>query len=212
MSEERLEVPKVYQAINNVSNELLSGIGKDSKNQHQGFMFRGIDSVYNALAPALVRHKLVIAPRIIKRDVVERQTSRGGALFYVVVEAQFDFISSEDGSVHTVTNFGEAMDSGDKATNKAMSIAYKYAAFQTFCIPTEDTSIDPDNDVHNVAPLKKNEDVMPYIKALSSANTIDELKAEFGKAWGALEDSANKASVKDFYDNRKSALSGGENV
>lgn len=53
---------------------------------------------------------------------------------------------------------------------------------------------------------------MPYIKALSSANTIDELKDEFGKAWGELEDSANKASVKDFYDNRKSALSGGENV
>ena len=51
-------------------------------------------------------------------------------MFYVTVRAEFDFVSTEDGSIHTVVTYGEAMDSGDKATNKAMSIAYKYAAFQ----------------------------------------------------------------------------------
>ena len=35
------------------------------------------------------------------------------------------------------------MDSGDKASNKAMSAAFKYACFQTFCIPTEEMQ-DPD--------------------------------------------------------------------
>ena len=206
MSEElkKVEAPKVYQAINNVSNELLSGIQKGSKNQMQGFMFRGIDAVYNALSPALVKHKLVIAPRIKSREVVERKTARGGALFYVVVEAEFDFISSEDGSIHTVTNFGEAMDSGDKATNKAMSIAYKYAAFQTFCIPTEDTSIDPDSEVHDVAPQ---EDVMQYIKDMSNSDDLESLKHAFGVAWSSLNDPANKAKIKEFYDNRKGVLS-----
>lgn len=141
---------KVYEAINNVSNELLAGIKKDSVNQHQRFNFRGIDAVYNALAPALVKHKLVILPRMTERTVEERASARGGALFYVTVRAEFDFVSSEDGSKHTVVTYGEAMDSGDKATNKAMSIAYKYAAFQAFCIPTEETSIDPDAEVHEV--------------------------------------------------------------
>lgn len=142
---------KVYKAISEVSGEMLAGIAKDRKNQQQGFMFRGIDAVYNALAPALVKHGLLILPRITSRTVTERATKSGGALFYVVVEAEFDFVSTEDGSKHTVKTYGEAMDSGDKATNKAMSIAYKYAAFQAFCIPTEDTAIDADATAHNVA-------------------------------------------------------------
>ena len=141
----------VYHAIGQVSNELLTGIGKEKHNQQQGFNFRGIDDVYNALAPALVKHGLVILPRILDRTVTERQTQKGGALFYVVVKAEFDFVCAEDGSKHTVVTFGEAMDSGDKATNKAMSIAYKYAAFQVFCIPTEDTAQDADGTVHDVA-------------------------------------------------------------
>ena len=41
------------------------------------------------------------------------------------------------------------MDSGDKATNKAMSAAYKYAALQTFCIPTEGDN-DADATTHEV--------------------------------------------------------------
>lgn len=142
---------KVYKAISEVSGEMLAGIAKDRKNQQQGFMFRGIDAVYNALAPALVKHGLLILPRITSRTVTDRATKSGGALFYVVVEAEFDFVSTEDGSKHTVKTYGEAMDSGDKATNKAMSIAYKYAAFQAFCIPTEDTAIDADATAHNVA-------------------------------------------------------------
>ena len=146
---------KVYKAISGVSNELLPGIAKGSKNQQQGFMFRGIDAVYNALAPALVKHGLLILPRMISRESTERTTKNGGVLFYVTVEAEFDFISTEDGSKHTVKTYGEAMDSGDKATNKAMSIAYKYAAFQAFCIPTEETSIDADATTHSVAPMQQ---------------------------------------------------------
>ena len=57
----------------------------------------------------------------------------GGALFYTTVDAEFDFVSAVDGSKHTAATIGEAMDSGDKSTNKAMSIAYKYAVFLTFC-------------------------------------------------------------------------------
>lgn len=110
--------------------------------------FRGIDDVYNALAPLLASHRLSILPRMVGRGVVERTSSKGNALFYTTVEAEFDFVSGDDGSTHTVRTFGEAMDSGDKSTNKAMSAAYKYAAFMTFCIPTEG---DADADTHEVS-------------------------------------------------------------
>jgi hypothetical protein len=126
------------------------GIGKNKKNTTQNFMYRGVDDVMNALAPVLSRVGLVILPRVTKREVTERQSKNGGALFYVALEVEFDFVAAEDGSKHTVgPMIGEAMDSGDKASNKAMAVAYKYACFQAFCIPTEVVE-DPDAEVHNV--------------------------------------------------------------
>lgn len=140
----------VYQCIAKVSEKLAKeGIAKDRKNDQQGYKFRGIDDVYNALAPILAEFGLVVIPRILSREVTERVTQKGGVLFYVVVEAEFDFVSASDGSKVTVRTFGEAMDSGDKATNKSMSAAYKYAAMQTFCIPTEGNN-DADHTTHTV--------------------------------------------------------------
>jgi len=143
---------KVYQAINAVQGALAStGIAKDRRNtQGSGYQFRGIDDVYNAISPLLAQHGLCIIPRMIARHCEERQSKSGGALFYVTVEAEFDFVAAEDGSKHTARTFGEAMDSGDKATNKAMSAAYKYAAFQTFAIPTEGNP-DADSETHEVS-------------------------------------------------------------
>ena len=134
----------VYQAINAVQKALTkTGIAKDrTAQQGANFKFRGIDDVYNALAPLLAANGLCILPRMLSRKRDERQSTAGKALFYVTVEAEFDFVSAEDGSRHVVKTFGEAMDSGDKATNKAMSAAYKYACLQAFSIPTEG-----DNDV-----------------------------------------------------------------
>lgn len=143
----------VYKAIAAVQGELAKvGIAKTRKNkQGEGYMFRGIDDVYAALSPLLSQHGLCVIPRVIERISVERQSSRGNPLFYVTVHAEFDFVSSEDGSKHTAATYGEAMDSGDKATNKAMSAAYKYAAFMTFAIPTEGDN-DADGTTHDVAP------------------------------------------------------------
>jgi hypothetical protein len=148
MSEQK--PPHVYQAIAGVMGELAKvGIGKNNKNTQQGYKFRGIDDVYNALAPLLARAQLLILPRVLNRTVSERETKSGGVLFYVVLDVEFDLVSGEDGSKHTIRVVGEAMDSGDKATNKAMSAAYKYACMEAFCIPTEGDN-DADATTHEV--------------------------------------------------------------
>ena len=137
---------EVYKAINAVQADLCAeGITKNRRNQAQSYNFRGIDDVYNALSPLLAKHGLCILPRILTRTCDERATKSGGSMFYITVEAEFDFVAASDGSKHVVRTFGEAMDSADKATNKAMSAAYKYAAFQAFAIPTEG---DNDADAH----------------------------------------------------------------
>lgn len=144
-------LPSVYSKIAAVQAALAhTGISKARSNQQQGYKFRGIDDVFNALAPLLAEHGLCVLPRILSREFVERKNAKGNPLFYVTVEAEFDFVSADDGSVHTVRTFGEAMDSADKATNKAMSAAYKYAALMAFAIPTEGDN-DADATTHDVA-------------------------------------------------------------
>jgi hypothetical protein len=138
---------EVYKAINGVQAQLAAvGISKTRRNQQQGYQFRGIDEIYNVVSPMLAEAGLCILPRVLSRQQTERATVKGGVLFSVVVEVEFDFVSSKDGSRHTVKTFGEAMDSADKATNKAMSAAYKYAVIQAFAIPTEG---DNDADAHS---------------------------------------------------------------
>jgi hypothetical protein len=139
---------KVYQAINKVQ-AALAKVGISKNSQAMGYKFRGIDAVYNHLAPLIAEHGLCILPRMLSRQCEERVSAQNKALFYVTVEAEFDLVCSEDGSKHTVKTFGEAMDSGDKATNKAMSSAFKYACFQAFCIPTEADN-DTENETHEV--------------------------------------------------------------
>lgn len=145
--------PGVYVAIAAIQGDLAkTGIAKNRENkQGSGYMFRGIDDVYAALAPLLSSHGLCVIPRMVDREVVERTSRNGGALFYTTVKAEFDFIAVADGSSCTACTYGEAMDSGDKSTNKAMSAAYKYAAFLTFAIPTEGDN-DADAKTHDVQP------------------------------------------------------------
>ncbi|EKS1846896.1 ERF family protein [Cronobacter muytjensii] len=177
----------VYQAISAVAREMAAtGISKDRTNTQQNFKFRGIDQVYNALAPALVNHGLLILPRITERTVTERTTPKGTVLFYVVVKAEFDFVSTKDGSVHTVVTYGEAMDSGDKATNKAMSIAYKYAAFQAFCIPTEETAIDADAEVHYIQPADADTILAEFTQYAGAENDAKKLQEQYASTWTRL--------------------------
>jgi hypothetical protein len=144
----------VYRSISAVTKALAkSGIEKTRVDEHRRYQFRGIDDIYNNLAPLLAENGLVIMPRVVSRECVERTSRHNIALFYTVLQCEFDFIAVEDGSKHTVVTYGEAMDSGDKSTNKAMSAAYKYAVIQTFAIPTTGDN-DADATTHDVVPDK----------------------------------------------------------
>jgi hypothetical protein len=187
---------KVYQAINAVQAALsVEGIGKHRTNtQGSGYKFRGIDDVYNALSPLLAKHGLVIMPRMIARTCEDRTSKSGGALFYVTVEAEFDFVAAEDGSSHTARTFGEAMDSGDKATNKAMSAAYKYAAFQAFAIPTEGNP-DADAETHEVSVKMAENVIADWIAHIDSSANGAEFKARVADAEAACREVGDAAAL-----------------
>lgn len=198
---------KVYEKIAAITAEMSKiGIAKSSKNSQQNYMFRGIDAVYGALSPLLAKHGLCVLPRVIEHAVVERETQKGGALFYTTLKVEFDFVAAEDASKHTVCTIGEAMDTGDKSSNKAMSAAYKYACFQAFCIPTEGDN-DADATTHEVAAKPPTREVNKYASRITDAaeadnkesvkQLMDEIR-EAGNEWRVAVWFALPKGVKDY--------------
>ena len=128
----------------------VGAIGKDSKNQQQGFMYRGIDAVMNALNPVMSKLGLFIVPEVLEQTREERVNAKGTTLLYSILKMKYTMYAPDGSNVSCIV-LGEGMDTGDKASNKAMSVALKYAMFQLFMIPTEEM-VDPDSEVHEVKP------------------------------------------------------------
>lgn len=143
MSQNSEETKNIFQAMACVMEE-IEAIGKDKK--QQGFNYRGIDDVYNTLHPILSKHGIFTTPEALEQGRTERVNKNGTVLFYTTIKMKYVFWCTDGSSVSCVV-FGEAMDSGDKSTAKAMSIAHKYALLQTFSIPTEEL-IDQEMDVY----------------------------------------------------------------
>lgn len=183
---------EIYQAIIGVMSD-IGVIGKEKKNVQHGFKYRGVDDVMNALQPVMVHQGLFVVPEIIDQKREERQTNRGGNLIYSVCTVRYTFYAKDGSSVQCVV-VGEGMDSGDKATNKAMSIAFKYACFQVFCIPTEEMK-DPDADVHEVVP--KNEPAeKPAVTAVKAK--ANEVKRLLVKVCGGDKEAAQQAWHEEY--------------
>ena len=140
----------IYSAIPAIISE-VGCVAKGSKNQQQGYMYRSADDVCDALHDALGKHKVTPTCAIESREASERASKSGGVLFTVVLKCRFTFWG-EDGSSVATEAIGEAMDSADKATNKAMTAAYKYALLQVFCLMGHE---DADQVTHEPTPAKR---------------------------------------------------------
>lgn len=148
--------PLIFKAIQNVMSE-LGAISKDRKNDQQGYRFRGIEDCYNALNPLFAKHGIFTAPRVVKNEKEVYLNKSGGRMIHVMLEVEYDFFAIDGSKVTVGPIAAEGNDMSDKASNKAMSAAHKYAFIQVFSIPTEDIE---DSDKSTVefpapAPAKK---------------------------------------------------------
>lgn len=178
---------EIHQKIPIIMSE-IGAIQKAKKNAQQGFMYRGVDDVMNALQPLLHKHGVFIVPEVLEQKREERQTNKGGNLIYSVCTIKYTFYAS-DGSFITAVVVGEGMDSGDKATNKAMAIAFKYACFQVFCIPTEEMK-DPDADTPEPSMPKesaKSKQEPELFICRDCGEVIKPVKTSKGKVYGVRE-------------------------
>lgn len=126
----------IHEAICATMND-VGAVTKGDFNQYDKYKFRGIDAVMNALNPAMRKNGIFVVPEVLEHHQEERQSQKGGLMIYTICKVKYTFYAKDGSSLDAVV-VGEAMDRSDKSTNKAMSAAFKYACFQTFCIPTEE--------------------------------------------------------------------------
>jgi hypothetical protein len=132
---------KIHEAIAAIMEE-VGGVAKSRTNPQQGYKYRGIADVTLACQPIMAKHKVHLSPHAILNEVADyMDTKSGGKMLHVRQTIEYRFYHA-DGSFVPCVVTGEAMDSGDKTSNKVMSAALKYALTQTFCIPETDPDVD----------------------------------------------------------------------
>ncbi len=182
----------IYKQIPLIISE-IGAIEKTRKGQGISYAFRGIDDIYFALQPLLAKHKVFFAPNVLKQDRETRETKSGGVMTYTILTVEYVFYA-EDGSHFKLVTVGEAMDTSDKSSNKAMSAALKYATLQLFCIPTEeekDTEYQSHSPMAPTLPTKPQDATSPDLGPIISEPQLKRLYAIQKKS--GIPDEAMKA-------------------
>lgn len=144
----------IYEAIAGVMQD-VGAVGKDAENTFDKYKYRSIDAVMNAMHPAMVKHRVFVAPEVLEQTREERESKNGSVMVYSITKVRYTFYTDDGSSVQAVV-IGEGSDRGDKSMNKAMSAAFKYALFQVFCLPTAEM-VDSETESPEFAPRKKAE-------------------------------------------------------
>lgn len=174
-----MENSKIYSSIINTMKS-VGAVAKGEFNTYDKYKFRGIDAVMNALGPAMRQNGIFCTPHVISHIQEARDSRKGEKLMYTIVHVEYTFYA-DDGSSVKADVYGEAMDRSDKSTNKAMSAAFKYALFQTFCIPTEDfidTEIESPEPNQQKPVSKKEQDSEPDCPREEAFPPIEQMVGE----------------------------------
>lgn len=189
---------KIFTAICGIIGE-IGAIGKNKVNAQQNFKYRGVDDVMNALQPMLAKYKVFVVPTVLEQVREDKQTKAGNASYLSIFKIKYTFYA-EDGSFVEAVTIGESIDTGDKGSNKAMAIAFKYALFQVFCIPTEEM---PDPDATTPEPHKPTGDkpaTTPATKPQDKPQVTDTITDDQYARLNALCDTDEmKATLKRIY-------------
>lgn len=190
---ENTKTPLIFEKIPAIMAE-VPAIGKTKRNSQQGFNYRGIDDVQNALQNILPKHGVFYVPEILDSHREERTSSKGGNLIYTVLKVRYTFYASDGSSVAAIVQ-SEGMDSADKSSNKAMSAACKYALFQVFNIPTEE-QVDPDAttpEQNGQARPQQAQQARPQQQTAQAAKDTEFDEATFLRNFGGVKEAGVQA-------------------
>lgn len=137
----KLGRPTIVQAMSRAMAE-IGAVAKDGRNAQFNFQFRGVDAVVNAASPAFRHNGIVVTPEVLTVERESVPARNGGQMMNVYLTVRYTFHGPRGDSIQA-TVAAESFDAGDKATAKAMSVAFRIALLQALALPTHDE--DPDD-------------------------------------------------------------------
>lgn len=189
----------VYQALANVMSE-VQAVSKSDRNSQQGFNFRGIDAVVNAVGPALRKHSVIVTPTVLSHSYETVEVGRNRTqMAHVIVKVTYRFFGPAGDSIEA-TVIGEAMDSGDKAVAKAMSVAFRIALLQALALPTDEP--DPDSYSYERSegkPKATPDQWQEWVDLMTNATTMEELNAIATSAAAYEMDDRDREELRGLY-------------
>lgn len=207
MTTETETLDSIQVLLSRVMND-VNAVKKTDRNTAQNFSFRGIDAVVNAVAPALREHGVIVMPEVLEHTYSTVEVGRNRTqMEHVIVRVKYTFTGTQGDSL-SCTVLGEAMDAGDKATPKAMSVAFRIALLQALALPTDEP--DPDSYSYERAEAKPKatyEQVEAWGVQIQNAQTLEELDG-LAKIVASHDLSADTAiDLRKTYSNRRQELS-----
>jgi ERF superfamily len=204
MTESTMKTETIDDIIARVAAEIAKvGVGKTgtAAKEQGGYKFRQVVDVLNVVGPIMAAHGLSTTVEFRDRVAERITTKSGGGMTSVTVTGAFTY--RWRGETRTTTTIGEGFDAGDKATNKAMSAAAKYAHGLTFNIPfvglvdSEATNgaktLNDTGDKSGPATKMSDSEFDAWTKAFATAQDQTELRCvlkdalakahEYGDAW-----------------------------
>lgn len=176
----------------------IEAVGKNRQNEQQRWKFRSIEDIYNTIQPVMAQHDVFTTLRVLDEYIEEITSAKGTKGFYVRNKYQVTFWT-KDGSTIDTEAYGEAMDYGDKATNKACSIAHKYALVTMFCIPFDDLP-EPDAQCHDVLDGKKQKMIQNFLSIGVTREMLDdECRILCGKGLSGKFNDSDYNKLREFY-------------
>lgn len=192
--------------LNKVMKE-VQPVAKNDRNVAQNFNFRGIDAVVNAVSPALKKHGVVVTPNVVDYQYATVEVGIKRTLMgHVRLTVEYTFTGPMGDSLTTCV-VSEAMDSGDKATAKAMSVAFRIALLQSLSLPTDEP--DPDHDTYErSAPIKllSDEQLDSLLQEVGAIQTVEKLREVYAANKAFLAQTLIDGSTLDALFKTRAAL------
>lgn len=146
------------------------------------YMYRGVDAVVNAVGPALRKHKVMILP--IKMEPAYRDVhvgSKGTPMRECTMTVTYKIIATTS-EEWTVVGQGESLDSGDKGTTKAGTVAFRNMLLTTLAVPVDNPRLDADHQEYRRGeqPVPLPSPVSLRDEALKPGTSFDRLKQVYG--------------------------------
>ncbi len=202
---------KIHEALAHVMED-VQAVAKTDRNSSQGFNFRGIDAVVNAVAPALRKHGVIVMPTVQSHEYKTVEVGKNRtAMGHVIISIRYVFTGPEGDSL-SCDVLGEAMDSGDKAVAKAMSVAFRIALLQALALPTDEPDPDASSYERSAPAVPKavptSEQVTAWSVSLDEAPDVATLDAIASEAATYELVDIDRAGLREIYTRRKAVLTG----